>query len=225
MMPFISRYPERYENLKSFLRDKSPLPNVYIRRISAAAATLHQRYIEDFVFIHIPKTGGTSLERALGLPFLNHDDAMQRQAKLGDARWQNRFKFTVIRNPYHRSVSLYLYNNRHRRWSEMEFVADFERRLGRLCEQKDTNSLPRRFLQWDWITDEQNKILIDRVYQLEELHECERELSEILKRRIRVPIIKRGNRSHLAEALLTQEARGMISHLCATDFERFSFAR
>jgi len=62
----------------------------------------------DFVFIHINKTDGTSIEAALGLR-LEHKTAQEKIHQLGLASWRNRFTFAFVRNPWDRVVSHYHY--------------------------------------------------------------------------------------------------------------------
>jgi hypothetical protein len=69
----------------------------------------------DSVFIHIPRTGGVCLKWALNakiqnLDYMNshdHSPARARKLLLGDAIWNRIYKFTIVRNPWDRTVSLY----------------------------------------------------------------------------------------------------------------------
>ena len=84
-------------------------------------------YDKKFIFIHINKTAGTSIEQALNsygekriVPKNNTDFKMSRQSQhfnykeyrefLG-ADYDDYFKFTVIRNPFDRIVSYYFGRN------------------------------------------------------------------------------------------------------------------
>lgn len=71
-----------------------------------------------FLFLHLPKTGGTSInkflnnkfknnERDFGHPYLleyTYDEKTDRYSNLDDY-----FKFTIVRNPYDRLVSAFFY--------------------------------------------------------------------------------------------------------------------
>ena len=67
-------------------------------------------HTHKFIFIHIPKTGGTSIESFLG----RADDYENKHDSLGTILEKfpyasNYFKFSVVRNPYDLTVSMYNY--------------------------------------------------------------------------------------------------------------------
>jgi hypothetical protein len=72
------------------------------------------------IFIHIPRTGGTSVELALiGKNWWQVDRTTKhltcRQARQVYAEyWDNYFKFSIVRNPWDWLVSLYLSHNKAR---------------------------------------------------------------------------------------------------------------
>jgi len=63
------------------------------------------------IFIHIPRTGGTSLRTALGgrvgRVVWSHGSALAIKPIVGD--WEDRFKFSFVRNPWERVASWYVY--------------------------------------------------------------------------------------------------------------------
>ena len=69
-----------------------------------------------FIFIHVPKTGGTSIKAVLepyadhkyGIP-LKHNGAKYWQNQLGKKMWKKYFVFAFVRNPWDRMVSRRFY--------------------------------------------------------------------------------------------------------------------
>lgn len=85
---------------------------------------------QRFIFIHIPKTGGTSIEKTI---WSNHRDdssygwdnkhsiwkqhaTMQQVQDLYDINIDNFFKFAIVRNPWDRAVSDYKWWTKNGTW-------------------------------------------------------------------------------------------------------------
>ena len=62
----------------------------------------------DFIFVHINKTAGSSIEEALGLRF-RHRTAGDIISEIGIAAWRKNFTFAVVRNPWDKVLSHYSY--------------------------------------------------------------------------------------------------------------------
>ena len=72
--------------------------------------------LDDFqlIFVHITRTGGTSIEVALAgqdwwgiSPQTKHLSARQIRSQSGEEKWNSYFKFSVVRNPWDRVVSMF----------------------------------------------------------------------------------------------------------------------
>jgi Sulfotransferase family len=68
----------------------------------------------QLIFVHITRTGGTSIEAALAgqdwwdiSPQTKHLSARQTRAQVGEEKWNNYLKFSVVRNPWDRVVSMF----------------------------------------------------------------------------------------------------------------------
>lgn len=89
-----------------------------------------------FIFVHIPKTAGSSIAKALGADWQNHKDLKRYRHELGPAALADFFVCTVVRNPWDRLVSDYR----------------FQSRLGGHRDSKlhvfDENGRKRSFAQW-----------------------------------------------------------------------------
>lgn len=72
-------------------------------------------YHPAFIFIHIPRTGGTSLTHTWGmLPYVSKDvcnhkhlTAWEIKHWVGEAFWHQAYKFTILRDPWEAIVSLW----------------------------------------------------------------------------------------------------------------------
>ncbi len=65
-----------------------------------------------FVFIHINKTGGTSISEAIGLFRKRHLTAKEVIQMIGLDSWNRAYKFSIVRNPWDKVVSHYKYRER-----------------------------------------------------------------------------------------------------------------
>ena len=69
--------------------------------------------IHKIIFVHIPRTSGTSIEsfmennmsRYKGIE--KHSNASQLYQSIGKKKWNSYFKFSITRNPYDMVISLY----------------------------------------------------------------------------------------------------------------------
>ena len=66
------------------------------------------------ILVHVPKTGGTSIEDALGLSGPRHNTARQYRTYHAEI-WAKYYSFAFVRNPWDRVLSLYLYRQQIRR--------------------------------------------------------------------------------------------------------------
>jgi hypothetical protein len=137
------------------------------------------------IFVHIPKSGGTSVENALGLladvrnentetmfglikspalkkkvrstSFLQHLTAKELR-RLLPSQFSSYYRFAFVRNPWSRMVSLYHYHIRDKRFSFNEFVA-----LTRGSEHWHATT------QYSYIFDRKGRCLVDFVGRYERL--------------------------------------------------------
>lgn len=124
----------------------------------------------DCIFIHIPKTGGTSigntlyssLSQRLGLGFRperSHVTAIERRSLYNQQAWEAAFKFTIIRNPWDHVVSWYHWHKRSEPYSLFE---DF--RSWTLADLPSHRPID----QWLYFTDGDD-VIVDYVGRFENL--------------------------------------------------------
>lgn len=73
--------------------------------------------MRDFIFIHIPRTGGSAITKALrpyekSFSFDNHVPANMTMNRVSLPVFFESFTFSIVRNPFDRLVSLYRYIKR-----------------------------------------------------------------------------------------------------------------
>lgn len=163
------------------------------------------------IFVHIPKCAGTSIEAALlddmgvdrdeGEPFLmrNNDDPALGPPRLNHLRAieytacghvpksvaDAYFKFSVVRNPWSRAVSLYHYAG---------VRSEFTRFA---CEQLAGRGWQTWFWfvrpQVDFVLDEAGALAVDRVFSVETLERDWQTLREILNLSVDLPRLNVAN--------------------------------
>lgn len=146
------------------------------RTISArqtAAVRTHQ-WVHDrrghVEFIHINKSGGSSVEKALGLPF-SHQTAAMRVARLGVEEWRRRYSFTFVRNPWDKMVSQYHFRQGRGR---LHRDVEFREWIRATLLDGDEELMFRRSMfinQLDWISGTSGEVLVDDIYRFESLHD------------------------------------------------------
>jgi chondroitin 4-sulfotransferase 11 len=127
------------------------------------------------LFIHIPKTGGTSINAALNFPKPNLNRGIKKhyrwcriKPKLDPQIWQSAFKFCFVRNPWNRLFSHYRFRKKKPRFSKTEHFKTFEYWLK--YELTQNTKIGKLRPQLDWIKDEEGNIDMDFIGRFEQLH-------------------------------------------------------
>lgn len=160
------------------------------------------------IFIHIPKTGGTSITCGLGIEQtkenlhgteLSHLTANQIKERIDQGIWHQFFKFAVVRNPFDRLVSEWAYQKKPR--SFKDFALGFS--------ITSTHFVP----QHNFINDEVE------VYRFEE-YEVIKEVLE--KKGCHIPHMNKSKRSDYREYYDT-ETRAFVENAYQADLQRFDY--
>lgn len=191
-------------------------------------------------FIHIPKNAGTSISNAIKKKSITHITASQVLKSDKKEQFLKSFSFCVVRNPFERFLSLYNYARMEKSYYHNNIEPekaingkhlDYEL-LKNASLQQCVNYLEAGKLkhdltwnQWEpqykWVCDETKKILVDKVYNINELNLLKKDLLKICKLKIDIPIL---NKSYETTQLINLDKRSKQKLLdyYHLDFELFN---
>lgn len=194
----------------------------------------YRRYMlkNKCIFIHIPKTAGTSI-----LHTLNNAQTTGRTHEPWPSYWNHSptlfhkyFKFSFVRNPITRYISAYNYlaqggngmaNDTHFR----DLIKKYH-----FCPSsfaawlvKDSNIFTHKLFwpQWYFICDHTHKVMVDSVYRFENIQDEYQKLSRTLGKKLTLVETNMSTILHPPE--LTDEAQKIIIHLYKHDFDTFGY--
>ncbi|WP_299410205.1 sulfotransferase family 2 domain-containing protein [uncultured Roseobacter sp.] len=200
------------------------------------------------IFVHIPKTGGQSVEHMflddLGLSWEERAPLLLRpnqDPKVGPRRMahlyadeyvskghvtQEQFdsylKFAVVRNPYDRIISEYLYRFQKTPFWKTPSAARF---LKRTYPDDFSDTARHMMPQTRYVMDANGKLLVDHILRFEEMGEAMADLSEqifgtrrSLPHRNKTKVDNKAKKAKLRKTLQPQ-----IAQMYQEDFEAFDY--
>ena len=181
---------------------------------------------DKLIFIHITKTGGTSIVRALGMGYTLHRPWKTYEVECPDI-WKTYHKFACVRNPYDRLVSAYFYmlqlKKKEPRRETPEYVKkyDFNEFIKFIYEEKRVDLSNVFWPQHSWILNhETGEIMVDNVIRFENLVE---EMEPYLKGREMVWEKKTERNRDFRFYYKTDREFEMIADLYKRDFALFNY--
>jgi hypothetical protein len=188
----------------------------------------------QFIFLAIPKTGTSSIEKALGQHaspttrrFRKHATCARLKRELPPDFWQNALKFAFVRNPYDRMQSWYFYRQR------AELADPAHPRHNRYTGNMSFEQFIDSFAKHDWMLNQVAWVApaslggekqLDFVGRFESLERDYREVCE----RIGIPctplplVRSSGNKSGMS-GLWTAHTRRVVNKHFRKDFDYFGY--
>lgn len=190
-----------------------------------------------FVFVHIIKTGGTSIEQSLKsrVPrrgrskMLKKTHIFSRNYKkiVGKKKWNKYFTFSFVRNPWDKMVSSYFYAKQIKKNPYKDSFEQFIQKFNNcpVDRYEIYNDIPIKFnpVQLPWILDDNGQIMVDFVGRFEEMQKgfnivCKR--IGVKKRRLpRKNSTKHMHYSHY----YNQETKNIVAKKFEKDIDFFSY--
>lgn len=181
-------------------------------------------YFDGYVFIHINKTGGSSIERALKLPF-EHKTALEKIQQIGRTEWDRRLSFAVVRNPWDKVVSHYFYRVRTNQTGMGDGHIDFNEWVMRSYGFNDPvyYDQPKMFQpQVNWLKDSEMKICVKEILRFEQLSDDFSALAKKIGKKVPLPHVKKTAHSHYKDHY-NDSARKIIGRVFQEDIDIFKY--
>ena len=187
-------------------------------------AVIKERYFQDFVFIHINKNGGSSIEEALGARH-EHRTAQEKRTELGAKLWQKKFKFTVVRNPWDKVVSHYHYRVQTNQTKLGESPIPFPEWVCRSYGKHDPTyyDKPKMFMpQLDWLSDADGTVMVDFVARFENLQQDFETICQRLNRTAQLPQLRKSQHSDYRK-YYDEESKTVVANSFLKDITHFGY--
>lgn len=189
----------------------------------------------EIIFIHVPKTAGTSIETMLGIE--TRHVPLSRYYTWNAERADLAWKFAVVRDPAERLHSAYNYlysqigESEHIdvRWAteKLSGIETFETFLDRMFNRNFRAHIMRwtHFRpQMDWLCHKPGEgIALDRVFRFEKLDEGIEELRQRLDPTLKLPHLRKP-RSKRVSKPLSDHHQELIHRLYRKDYEAFGYS-
>lgn len=188
------------------------------------------------IFVHIPKTAGTTVIETLGAEPVFDTHAPAGIYREADARFFERaFKFAFVRNPWDRLASSFHFMKSgtdwpmQQQWARRHIgdrnFAEFLRALRNPWYR--TVVMSERFFwpQSFWLTDRRERLLVDKIYRFEEIESAMPEICDQLGVDVpqQLPTRRHSKRLPYSE-LYDQQSAALVGRLYARDVEAFGYS-
>ena len=195
---------------------------------------------DGLIFVHIQKTGGTSINRALGSvdnPIEKHRTAAELKLMYGESVWKECFKFSFVRNPWDRLVSWWSMIDGNRAQIDLattpnrffKYVLQNARSFEEFicnCHEEIADSDGVKWVfrnQIDYLTDADGNLLVDFVGRFENLSEDFAIVSERVYNRIK-PLPHSNKSQHRAyQSYYSKHTRTIVEEAYRADIRHFGY--
>lgn len=180
----------------------------------------------SFIFIHITKTAGTSIGNAIGLPVKHHLTAKEVIAKIGKQQWNVAYKFTFVRNPWDKVVSLYEYRRKKDKTKltsrNIPFTDWVRLTLGPDNDPYYYNNVKSFQPQVEWLKDDEGVIAIDFIGKFESIRTDFEQIRQSIGTSEELPHLNATKRSNYRD-YYDNETRQIVASWYHEDIETFAY--
>lgn len=189
---------------------------------------------QSVIFIHIPKAAGTSITNVIYGKRNGHLKGAFVKKKLGK-EYEEKYTFSVSRNPYDRLYSAYKFatqgqtkdgaianasfykNNEFRSFES--FIEEW------LVNQQLTKLDPVFQPQYTFVFNNENQLIVDDLFKLEEIEKVEKTLSFKLKRTISIKKKNVTSSNSQQTTVYTSDLKSIVYDLYEKDFKLLGYEK
>jgi chondroitin 4-sulfotransferase 11 len=187
--------------------------------------------MHKLIFIHIPKNAGISIEEALFGKKIGHKSILQFEAH-NEKKYDEYFKFTVVRNPFDRLVSAFHFlkkggiNPVDKKWSDKNLmnIDDFESFVYKLKDKKFAKKVlnQQHFRpQYKYLVTSKGTLNIDLIMKFENLSSDFVKLTDMINMKDKTLEHKNKSDRNSWEEYYDENSKELIHKLYQKDFELF----
>jgi hypothetical protein len=213
----------------------------------AERSTMLISHKHKFIFIHIYKNAGTSINEALfpyaffnqlhksiykasrqldmripavldPQPMAGHVSAAQVAAEMGVEKFRSYFSFAIVRNPWDWQVSLYTFPQKQKRHRQHELISSFKN----FDEYIRWRCAEAVRYQKDFVYDENGNRLVDFIGHYESLQQDFDTICESIGIQAQLPRLN-VSKSKPYQDYYTPETKELVSRTFAADIELFGY--
>jgi len=187
---------------------------------------LRQGNNRSFIFVHINKTAGTSIGKAIGLAVKHHLTAKEIIARIGREEWDKAYKFTIVRNPWDKVVSHYEYRRKKNKTQIATRNISFTEWVT-MTYGEDRDSFyydnPKSFqAQVEWLKDDLGEISIDYIGRFESINQDFNHVKHIIGIDTGLPHLNASNRASF-QSYYNDGTREIVAQWFREDIEAFDY--
>ena len=188
------------------------------------------------IFVHIPKNAGTAITNSKTAKFYmgGHDSAIEIKNKV-PMKWNEYFKFAVVRNPWDRVVSNYEYARMEKSYWHQSSETNpgathldyhtlkdktFEECVNMLYENRSSLNHQGWGPQYVWISDNEKNLLVDKVFYHETL-DSDEQFNQLIPDLEKVNLSPRKSENY--KDYYTEDLVRKVSEIYEYDINLFKF--
>ena len=200
------------------------IPNIIFNNSPEIPVTIDGKHYKNVVFVHIPKTAGSSIMKYLRdtgqywwiNSYIRNHDPLFNLSKHNNL--DRSFCFAVVRNPYTRAYSAYM---QYSKANNLLGVLSFSQYLDQILFGKVSSQTPLLYKPQSFFTvDHSGEHTLDKIYKFENLKEFEKDFNTVL------PVVNKAPydmESYIRD--YSQENIEIIENLYSMDFDNFGYDR